>query len=151
VPIIEQVLEKNLNKVKIAFKNFPLRNHKFAMKAAIAALAAGSQGRFWEFHDLLFKNYNRLNDQKIREIALSLGLDEVEFEKKMKDPALQGRIRQDVFDGRKAGVRSTPTVFINGRLVRYRTLQGFQAAIDKELQKLGNKAKRSEIEKTHRL
>jgi protein-disulfide isomerase len=54
VPVLEQVLEKNPNQVKLVFKNFPLRNHKFAMEAAIAALAAEKQGKFWEFHDLLF-------------------------------------------------------------------------------------------------
>jgi protein-disulfide isomerase len=139
VPVLEQVLEKYPDDVKIVFKNFPLRNHKFALKAATAALAAKSQGKFWEFHDLLFKNYNKLNDQKIHEIALGLGLDQTEFEKKMKDPGIKAMIRQDLRDAAQAGVRATPTVFINGRRLKNRTLQGFQAAVDKELQKLGKK------------
>ncbi len=139
MPVLEQVLEKYPDDVKIVFKNFPLRNHKFALKAATAALAAKSQGKFWEFHDLLFKNYNKLNDQKIHEIALELGLDQTEFEKKMKDPRIKAMIRQDLRDGAQAGVRATPTVFINGRRLKNRTLQGFQAAVDKELQKLGKK------------
>jgi len=136
VPLLEQVLEKYPDDVKIVFKNFPLRNHKFAMKAATAALAAESQGKFWEFHDLLFKNYNKLNDQKISEIALELRLDQTKFNTKMKDPMITAMIRQDVREGAQAGVRGTPTVFINGRLLKKRSLQGFQAAIDKELQKL---------------
>lgn len=140
MPVFEQVLEKYPTQVKLVFKNFPLRNHKFAMKAATAALAAGRQGKFWEFHDQLFKNYNQLNDQKISEIARSLGLDEAEFEKAMADRELQTRIRQDMLDGRQAGVRGTPTIFINGRLLRDRTVQGFQTVIDAELQKLGQKA-----------
>jgi protein-disulfide isomerase len=106
------------------------------VKAAAAALAAGSQGKFWEFHDLLFENYNRINDQKIQDIALSLNLDQVEFEKKMNDPEIQQKIGQDVMDGRQAGVNSTPSVFINGRLLRNRTLSGFEEVIDKELEKL---------------
>jgi len=138
--VLEQVLETYPGDVKIVFKNFPLRNHKFAMKASTAALAAESQGRFWEFHDLLFKNYNKLNDQKIREIALELGLDQTEFKKKMKDPKITAIIRQDVRDGAQAGVRGTPTIFINGRRLNNRSLKGFQAAIDKELQKLSKKA-----------
>jgi len=109
------------------------------MKAATAALAAESQGKFWEFHDLLFKNYNKLNDRKIGEIALGLGFDQAEFEKKMKDPKIVAMIRQDVREGAQAGVRVTPTVFINGRRLNDRSLKGFQAAIDKELQKLGKK------------
>jgi len=140
VPVLEQVFEKYPGEIKIVFKNFPLRNHKFAMKAATAALAAGSQGKFWEFHNLLFKNYNQLNDQKVRDIARVLGLDQTEFEKKMKDPTIRAKIRQDVQDGTRAGVKGTPAVFINGRLLRNRTLKGFQVVIDKELQKLSAKA-----------
>jgi protein-disulfide isomerase len=140
VPVLEQVLEKYPNDVKIAFKNFPLKNHKFAMPAAMAALAAGEQGTFWEFHDLLFENYNRLNDQVINDIALGLGLNMAEYEKKRNDSYLQAKIRQDVLDGRQAGVRGTPTIFINGVRLRDRSLKGFQAAIDKQLQKLGKTA-----------
>ena len=139
MPVLEKVLEKYPQDVKVVFKNFPLRNHKFAMKASVAALAAESQGKFWEFHDLLFKNYNKLNDQKIRDISIELGLDQTQFDKMMKDPGTTARIRQDVRDGAQAGVRGTPTIFINGRRLKDRSLKGFQTAIDKELQKLGKK------------
>ena len=140
MPVLEQVLEKYPEEVKIVFKNFPLDSHKFAKKAATAALAAGSQGKFWEFHDLLFKNYNRLNDRKIRKIAIKLGLDMVKFDKKTKDPLIQERISRDLRDGNRADVRGTPTVFINGKRLRDRTLPGFQKVIDRELQKQGRKA-----------
>ena len=140
MPLLEQVLEKYPQEVKVVFKNFPLQNHKFAMKAAIAALAAESQGKFWEFHDLLFENYNRINDQKIQDIALAVGLNLEEYEKMKKDPAIQGKVRQDLADGRRAGVRGTPTVFINGRRLRDRSLKGFQAVIDQQLEKLGKTA-----------
>ena len=138
--MLEQVLEQYPQKVKVVFKNFPLRDHKFAMKAAIAALGAEQSGKFWEFHDLLFKNYNRLNDQLIGDFAMALGSDRAALERTMRDPVLQGRIRQDVLDGNRAGVKGTPTVFINGRMLRHGTLQGFQTAIDKELQRIGLKA-----------
>ena len=137
MPVLEQVLEKYPQDVKVVFKNFPLRNHKFAMKAAVAALAADSQGKFWEFHDLLFKNYNKLSDQKIQEIAQAVGLNLEEYEKKKKDPAIKRKVNQDFSDGRQAGVRGTPTIFINGIRLRDRSLKGFQTAIDKQLQKLG--------------
>ena len=140
MPVLEQVLEKYPEDVKVAFKNFPLNNHKFAMKAAVAALAAESQGKFWEFHDQLFKNYNQLNDQKIQDIALAVGLNQEEYDKKKTDPAIQQRVRQDALEGRQAGVRGTPTIFINGRRLNDRSLKGFQAAIDKELQKMGKTA-----------
>ena len=137
MPVFEQVLERYPEDVKVVFKNFPLRNHKFAMKAAVAALAADSQGKFWEFHDLLFKNYNKLSDQKIQEIAQAVGLNLEEYEKMKKDPAIKKKVRQDLSDGRRAGVRGTPTIFINGIRLRDRSLKGFQTAIDKQLQKLG--------------
>ena len=138
--VLEQVLEKYPEDVKVVFKNFPLRNHQFAMKAAIAAIAAESQGKFWEFHDLLFKNYNQIDDQKIQEIALAVGLNQEEYEKKKNDPATTRQINQDLSDGRQVGIRGTPTVFINGIRLKDRSLQGFQAVIDKQLEKLGKAA-----------
>ena len=135
MPLLEQVLGQYPKEVKVVFKNFPLPSHKFAMKAAIAALAAGSQGKFWEFHDLLFQDYNRLNDQKVKEIVVKLGLNEQEFEKKMADPQIVQKIRQDYTEGVAAGVNGTPTLFVNGRLLRNRSLEGFREIIAKELGK----------------
>jgi len=129
------VLDKYPKEVKLVFKNFPLSKHKFAMKAATAALAAKAQGRFWEFHDELFENHRNLNDVKIQDIAKELGLDLERFKKDMKDPAIQKLIIRDVKNGREAGVRSIPTVFINGKLLRNRRLQGFQRMIDAELKR----------------
>jgi protein-disulfide isomerase len=130
------VLEKNPKKVKLAFKNYPLRRHKFAVAAAKAALVAQGHGKFWEFHDRLFENYNRLSNEKIREIARDLGLDEAKFEEELKNPLLAARIRRDLQDGDNAGVRGTPTIFVNGRRLRDRSVDGFQRLIDKALGKL---------------
>jgi len=119
--------------MKLVFKNFPLRNHKFAWPAAIAALAANKQGKFWELHDQLYENYNRLSDQKIREIAQQVGLDIKKFDKDMKDPELKAIVERDFQEGARAGVRGIPTIFVNGRQLKNRSFQGFQAAIEKEL------------------
>ena len=105
------------------------------MPAAIAALAAEKQGKFWEFHDLLFKYYNRLNQQKINEIAQQLNLDMEKFVSDQKDPQIRAMINRDLAEGNLAGVRGTPTVFINGRLLRNRTMAGFQELIEKALKK----------------
>lgn len=133
MPLLEQVLENNPGNVKVVFKNFPLRRHKYATKAAMASLAADGQGKFWAFHDRLFENYKQLNDQKIKDIARDLGLDMEKFEKQMKDPGILAQIRQDLLDGNQAGVRGTPTVFIGGRLLRNWSPKEFQMLIDKEL------------------
>jgi len=130
------VLENNAGKVKLVFKNFPLRRHKYATKAAMAALAAGKYGKFWKFHDQLFLEYNKLNDQKIREIAQNLGLNGEEFEKMMKNPKILAKIQQDILDGRQAGVTGTPTVFVNGRRLRDWSPNGLQMLIDKALEKM---------------
>jgi protein-disulfide isomerase len=129
------VLKKYPKSVKLAFKHFPLRSHQYAKRAATAALAAERQGKFWEFQKLLFENYKKLNDQKIKEIAKQLALDLEQFEKDMADPKIPARINQDIKDGVEAGVRGTPTVFINGRRLKQRSLQGFQSMVEKELGK----------------
>jgi protein-disulfide isomerase len=139
VPLLDQVLEKNKGKVKLVFKNFPLNTHQFARKAAAAALAAGKQGKFWELHDRLFQNYNRLNDQVLQEQAQQLGLNMEVFQKDMNDPQIQQAVNQDYQDGLKAGVRGTPTIYVNGAILKNSNPEGFQAAIDKELEKRGKK------------
>ena len=137
MPVLEQVLERYPNDVKLVFKNFPLRSHSFSRPAAVAALAAGRQGKFWEFYDLLFKNYSHLNEKKVREIAQQLNLDMEKFDKDQKDPQLMAIINRDVSEGDRAGVRGTPTVFINGRFLRNRSLSGFEELIEKALKEGG--------------
>jgi protein-disulfide isomerase len=130
------VLEKNPKTVKIVFKNFPIRSHKFARKAAVAALAADRQGKFWEFHDELFNNYNRLNEEKIQEIAAKLNLNKAQFEKDRTDPLLLEKVEHDYNEGVEMNVGGVPTVFVNGRKLKNRSRQGFQELIDKELETL---------------
>jgi protein-disulfide isomerase len=129
------VLDKYPNNVKLVVKNFPLSSHKFAYKAASAALAANVQGKFWEFHSALLKNYNAINDAKIQDIAKELGLDMEKFNKDMQSPAIKSLIERDITNGRKAGVLGTPTVFINGKNLENRSLPGISQVIEAELTK----------------
>lgn len=130
------MLEQYPNDVKLVFKNFPLtRIHKFAMNAAVSALAAHQQGKFWEFHDELFKNYSSLNDEKFEAFAQSIGLDMEQFKQDRQNPALAAMVQRDLKDGVEAGVRGTPSIFINGRVLEQRSLPGFQQVIDEELAK----------------
>ncbi len=142
MPQLEQLLIKYPGKIKLFFKNFPIRSHKYAVKAAVAALAAETQGKFWEFHDALFNNYNRLNDQKIQEIVGLLGLDETKFEEQQKNPAVTERIRQDYQEGIRLGVKGTPTIFINGKKLRNRGIKSMEAVIEKNLQKQQEKSQK---------
>jgi len=134
--LVEQVLEKYPNKVKLVFKNFPLDSHAFAQQAAVAALSAGRQGKFWEFHDELFKNYNQLNEEIVQQIVDGLKLNKSQFEKDRQDPLLLEIVKHDFNQGIEAGVNSVPTVFVNGRRLKQRSLDGFQELIDKELKNL---------------
>jgi protein-disulfide isomerase len=129
------LLEKYPSGVKLVHKNFPIRSHKFAFKAAIAALAADRQGKFWQFHDELYKHYDRLNDPKIDEISKQLQLNETEFKEHRKNPAIAAKIRQDYEEGIRLGIRGVPTVFINGKKMRDRSIRSLEAAINRELEK----------------
>ena len=129
------MLEKYPQDVKLVHKNFPLRNHKFAVNAARAALAAHRQGRFWDYHQRLFKNYKQLNDATFEGLATDLELDLERFNKDMNDPSIQRLIYRDVKEGRDAGIRGIPAVFINGKLLKNTSGPGFQQMVDAELKK----------------
>ncbi len=119
--------------MKLVFKNFPLDFHKISRKAAAATLAAHEQGKFLEFHEKVFANISILNDAKIQEIAKELKLDLERFNKKMQDPAVLELINRDVAEAQRIGVNSTPTIFVNGKPLKDRSLQGFQEMINMEL------------------
>ena len=128
------MLEKYPNDVKLVIKHFPLQIHNYARKAAIAALAAGKQGKFWEAHEKLFANQSDLNDTKVEAIAGELGLDMEKFKKDLQDPAIASIIDRDMNDGLKANVQGTPSIFINGKLLNQRNylLQAVEAALKKK-------------------
>jgi protein-disulfide isomerase len=129
------VLDKYPQKVKLVFKNFPLSMHPFAYKAAVAALAAHAQGKFWEFHHTLFENYKVLNDAKIQAIAEELKLDMGRFDKAMQDPSIQKLIARDIKEGQQAGIAGIPSIFVNGKLPPEKSLHSIEDMIEAELKK----------------
>lgn len=132
--MLEQLLEKYPQAVKVVFKNYPLTSiHKFAVKAAVSALAAGKQGKFWEFHDALFADHKNLNEAKVLEIVTRLELDQTKFEADRKDPELANRVSKDYQEGSQLGIRGVPTVFINGKQQRRWSMELLEEAIEKEL------------------
>jgi protein-disulfide isomerase len=136
-PVLEQVLTKYPQQVKLVYKNFPLKSkHGFAGRAAVAALAAERQGKFWQFYDLLFANQQGLNQPKIEELAAGLGMNVEQLKKDMRDPRMSSKIQQDMSEGTVAGVRVPPAVFVNGRIVRKPTLEEIEARIEKEISKI---------------
>ena len=134
MPLLEQVLDKYPDTVKVVFKNYPLGFHKQAVPSALAALAAAEQGRFWAYHDELFLNQNSLSSEKYMEIARNMGLDLEKFSLDMMRPSLQQKIELDIADAKKAGVTGTPTIFVNGRRLKNRDFESLSRLIDEEIE-----------------
>jgi len=104
---------------EVVFRHFPLREiHPHAQAAAEAAEAAARQDRFWEMHEMLFRNQSHLEPADLRRYAQRTGLDLEHFESDVVDPAIRARVERDVESGVQSGVDGTPSLFIDGR--RYR-------------------------------
>jgi protein-disulfide isomerase len=100
---------------RLVYRHFPLTQlHEFAFMAAMSAEAAAEQGKFWEMHEGLYRNQNRLGREAIFELAEQLGLDLERFEDSLVDTALGDKIRKDFMGGVRSGVNGTPTFYING-------------------------------------
>ncbi|WP_339136888.1 MAG: thioredoxin domain-containing protein [Candidatus Electrothrix sp. GW3-4] len=132
-PLLDEVLKKNPDKVKIVFKHLPLQMHKQARPAALAAIAAHEQGKFWQMHDALFATAKKLSKENIEKAAKDVGLDIEKFNKDLANPTIQAKLKKDMIDAGKAGVSGTPTLFINGRQVKGRGANVLQEMIDQEL------------------
>ena len=112
----------------------PLNFHELAAPAALAALAAGNQGKFWEYHDELFLT-PKLNNNTFEAIAKKLGLDLNQFRADLQSPTVHQQLAKDLQDAKEAGVSGTPTIFVNGIKVKRRELSVIQKLIDEALAK----------------
>jgi protein-disulfide isomerase len=114
-PIVKEVQAQMGEKLRFVFRNFPITtSHPHAEQAAEAAEAAGSQGRFWEMHDLLYENQRLLGDDDLRSYAEQLGLDLESFENDLAEHVHATRVHEDFMSGVRSGVNGTPTFYING-------------------------------------
>ena len=132
---LQRVVQQYPDKVKLVFKHYPLTRHKFAMAAAKATIAAQAQGKFWEFHDLLFQNYKQINEEKIQEISKTLALDEAAFQEQRVAPATIRKIVADKQEGQAIQVTGTPAVFVNGAKVERNSYSHILAAVKAALAK----------------
>jgi protein-disulfide isomerase len=114
-PIVNEVKAQMGEKLRFVFRNFPITtSHPHAEQAAEAAEAAGTQGKFWEMHDLLYENQRRLGDDDLRSYAAQLGLDLESFGSDLAEHVHAARVREDFMSGVRSGVNGTPTFYING-------------------------------------
>ena len=134
-PTLKQVKEKYGDKVRIVWKDFPLTQiHPQAFKAGEAAHCAGDQGKYWEYHDRLFGNQQALEVADLKRYASDLSLNTTAFGECLDSSKHGERVRDGVAQGTTLGVNSTPTIYINGRVLSgAQPFEAFTAIIDEEL------------------
>ena len=113
----KSLLKQYAGQVRFVFKNRPLTFHKQAAAAAKAALAAHMQGRFWEYHDLLFENSTKLREEVFLQLAKELDLDIEKFNADRNSKTIEEKLNADIAEANKHGFRGTPTFVINGVVV----------------------------------
>ena len=115
--ILSDLIDRYADQIRFIYKDFPLSNHPQAFKAAEAGNCAHEQGMFWPLHDKMFVNQDALDVPSLNSYALELGLDQEAFSICLEESRYSEQVQQDLQAGRRGGVSSTPTVFINGRPV----------------------------------
>jgi protein-disulfide isomerase len=114
-PFIQKLLKEKGKEIHFVFRNFPLREiHPHAMIAALAAEAAGKQGKYWEMHDMIFEHQQSLNAAYLLKLAERLELDMAKFTKDAQSEEAEDKIETDFDSGIRSGVNGTPTFFLNG-------------------------------------
>lgn len=138
-PVIEQILQDNKDQVNFVFRNFPLSNiHANAIVSALAAEAAGEQGKYWEMHHKIYDTQDKWSESKTAidifvDYAKELNLDVDKFKKAIEENKFKDKIEKDFADGQTIGVNVTPTFFVNGE-----KMEGFGDLLNKvnlEIQK----------------
>jgi len=135
-PTLKRIEESYGNRIRIVYRQYPLTSlHPFAYKAAEASLCANDQGKFWEMHDLMFQEQDRIDVRNLKIKAGRIGLDQRKFDACLDSGRQAERVQADLAEGARVGVDGTPALFLNGvpvpgGAVPYETVA---RAIDKEL------------------
>jgi protein-disulfide isomerase len=139
MPTLKRIKETYGDRVRIVWKDFPLTAiHPQAFKAAEAGQCAREQGKFWEYHDRLFANQQALEPEFLKKYASELGLDAAAFGTCLDSAKFAERVQGHIGAGSELGVNSTPSVYINGRLLNgAHPYETFAAIIDEELARGG--------------
>lgn len=128
------LLDEFPEKVRLVFKDFPLRFHGGAEPAAVAARCAGESGRYWEYHDMLFVAQGDFARADLITYAVRLGLPREAFTACLDGGRYRAAVQADVREGRAAGVTGTPTFFVNGRrMAGVQSLDAFREAVREAL------------------
>ena len=131
-PVLAQLLAANPDTVRVVFKHLPLPMHAQAEPAALAAIAAQRQGKFWEMHDALF-TAPQWTPSTVTETATRIGLDMTKFQADLNSQETRMQLAKDRADAQASEIVATPSVFVNGRPVRERSLPALQAMVNEAL------------------
>jgi len=137
--MLPEILKEYDGKVSISYKQFPLPNHNWAMKASIASLCAYEQGndKFWAFHDKVFDNQKKIKlesaDETFNGYAKEIGLNTTKFDKCVASDEMAARVKAEMAEAQAIGVNSTPTFVVNGMKVPGANPEGVKSAIDLKL------------------
>ncbi|HEY7783888.1 MAG TPA: thioredoxin domain-containing protein [Pyrinomonadaceae bacterium] len=132
-PILEEALKTYAGKVKLVVRDYPLSNHANARKAAEAANAAHAQGKYFEYAALLYQKQKALDVPSLKKYASDLGLDRVRFDAALDKGTFAAEVRNDMNDGEIYGVESTPTIFVNGVMLKTLSAESLKESIDRAL------------------
>lgn len=133
--VVKQITEKYADELRFVYRHFPLDQHKNARTAAVAAEAAGAQGKFWEMHDLLFKNQTNLSVETINGLGIELKLDMEKFTGDVNTGKYKDKVQKDLTDGNALGVNSTPTFFLDGNKLNLFSFADLEVEVRKALGK----------------
>jgi protein-disulfide isomerase len=141
VPTLKQIKAKYGDRVRIVWKDYPLTQiHPQAFDAAQAGNCAREQGKFWEYHDQLFSNQAALQPEFLKKYATDAGMDAAAFSACFDSRKFEPKVQQALAAGARVGVSSTPTTFVNGRMVSgAQPLEAFTSVIDEELARASRK------------
>jgi protein-disulfide isomerase len=133
--VLDQIFREYPGRIRLVFKDFPLRFHELAHPAHEAARCAGSFGKYWAYHDRLFAAQPRFERERLVEYAADLGIDPAAFGRCLEERRFAAAVDEDVAQARSLGVTGTPTFVINGRgLVGAHPVERFRELIDDALQ-----------------
>lgn len=140
-PAVRSIREKYTDQeVQLIYRHFPLPQHKYGREAAYLAEAAGEEGKFWEMHARLFETqteWSGLSDVTpfFIDLAKQLGLNERKAREAITGDVFKSRIEDDLNEGRRLGVNSTPTFYLNGRKLNLQNFNDLVTLVDEELKK----------------
>jgi protein-disulfide isomerase len=130
----QQIPEEFPGEVRVEFWQHPLTNHPRAQGAAVASLAAQRQGKFWEYHDEVFRNQSAIDPASLDRYAIELGLDLGRFKNDCASPELQARAKSEGAAAERLGAQNTPAFMINGKLrTGWGSWSGFRGDVEREL------------------